>query len=53
MSDLRFYRDGMAETYRLQCVGCGADLFNWPFALEKRHIVEVADLTLSHICGGE
>lgn len=52
--DLRFYFDGMAKTYRLQCLNCPAessDLWRYDHALEHRHILAVAQATVDHVCG--
>jgi hypothetical protein len=50
MSDVRLYQ-GADKTYRLWCVGCTEMLWSYDFALERRHIIDVADLTVAHICG--
>jgi hypothetical protein len=48
--DTRLYWDGNDKTYRVTCVTCGHELFQWSHALERRHILDAADATLAHQC---
>lgn len=50
--DIRLYWDPSINAHRLTCVSCGTNLFESSHALTRRLIIDVADLTLGHDCGG-
>jgi len=51
-ADVRLYYNNhiTPPEHVLQCMNCGAKLFQWSHALERRHIFMVANLTRTHVC---